>query len=239
MRIIIVFFLLISVSGHSQWKSFRIGRNGDTLDRVDMKGRKQGPWIIKVPELRGERGYEEEGVFVDDNKEGVWKKFAENGVKIAEENYRWGKLNGKQYYFTYNGGLQREESWRAMDPKVAFDTVDVYDINDPSKVKERVVVKNDGYSMKHGKWVYYDPAEGTVVNTENYWMNKLRTDMDEFVADDDIKPLSLASGGKIVKTDTTSKEKLKPKEVMEYEKKNAGKKKVKTRDGETGYKPEP
>lgn len=235
MRIIFAFLLLISVSGQAQWKSYRLTSRGDTLDRVDMKGRKQGPWVIKVPELRGERGYEEEGEFLDDNKEGEWKRFAENGVKIAQEFYRWGKLHGKQYYFTYNGGLLREESWRAMDPKVAFDTVDVYDLNDPTKVKERAVVKNDGYSMKHGKWLYYDPVEGTVVNTEDYFMNKLRTDMDEFVADDDIKPLSLSTKGKMAKTDTTSKEKAKPQAVLDYEKKNAGKKKVKTRDGETGY----
>jgi antitoxin component YwqK of YwqJK toxin-antitoxin module len=204
-----------------------------------MKDQKQGPWVVKTPDLRGERGYEEEGYFENDNKEGAWKKFSLDGVKIAEENYRWGKLNGKQYYYTYNGGLLREESWRAMDPKIAFDTVAVYDLNDPTKIKERVVVKNDGYAVKHGKWVYYDPAEGVVTNTENYWLNKLRTDMDEFIADDDIKPLSLATSGKVVKTDTASKTKAKPKEVMDFEKKNAGKKKVKNRTGETGYLPEP
>lgn len=233
MRIIFAFLLFISINGMAQWKSYRIGVRGDTLDRVDMKGQKQGAWVVKVPSLRGERGYEEEGYFENDNKEGVWKKFSLEGVKVAEENYRWGKLNGKQYYYTNNGGLLREESWRAMDPKVPFDTVAVYDLNDPTKIKERVVVKNDGYSVKHGKWVYYDPIEGVVTNTENYWLNKLRTDMDEFVADDDIKPLALSSGGKVAKADTAAK--AKPKEVMDYEKKNSGKKKVKTRDGATGY----
>ncbi|MBK8310654.1 MAG: hypothetical protein IPL04_06880 [Chitinophagaceae bacterium] len=44
------------------------------------------------------------------------KRYSLEGVKIAEENYRWGKLHGKQQYFTYNGGLEREESWRAIDP---------------------------------------------------------------------------------------------------------------------------
>ena len=240
MRSIIVFLLFISmngiaINGFSQWKSYRIGPKGDTLDRIDMKGYKQGPWVIKVPDLRGERGYEEEGYFEDGNKEGVWKRYSLIGVKIAEENYRWGKLNGKQYYYTYNGGLLREESWRAMDPKVAFDTVNVYDVNNPNIVKDRVVVKNDGFSMKHGKWLYYDPSEGVVTQTENYWMNKLRTGDDEMVSDDDIRPLSLATGAKVVKNDTATKTKVKPKEVLEYEKKNSGKKKVKTRDGETRY----
>jgi hypothetical protein len=189
-----------------------------------------------MPDLRGERGYEEEGVFENDIKEGTWKKFSLDGIKIAEENYRWGKLNGKQYYFTYNGGLLREESWRAMDPKIAFDTVDIYDLHDPTKIKEHAIIKNEGYSMKHGKWTYYDPVEGTVTNTENYWMNKLRTDMDDFVSDDDMKPLSV---GKVVKTDTASKKPAKPKEVMDFEKKNAGKKKIKVRDGATSNLPKP
>jgi hypothetical protein len=237
MRIIFAFLLLISISGPAQWKSYRIGIRGDTLNRVDMQGLKQGPWVVKVPELRGEKGYEEEGYFENDNKEGIWKKFSLNGIKIAEENYRWGKLNGKQYYYTNNGGLLREESWRAMDPKIAFDTVDVYDLNDPTKVKERAIVKNEGYAVKHGKWVYYDPVEGVETHTENYWLNKLRTDMDEFIADDDIKPLSLAGSGKVAKTDTASKSKAKPQVVLDYEKKNSGKKKVKTRTGETGYAP--
>ncbi len=233
MRLIVLLFLFISVSGMAQWKDYKIGVKGDTLNRVDMQGRKQGPWVIHVDDLRGERGYEEEGVFENDYKEGTWKKFSLEGVKIAEENYRWGKLNGKQYYFTYNGGLQREESWRAMDPAVAFDTVAVYDIKDPSKVIDWVVVKNDGVALKHGKWTYYDPREGTVEATENYIMNKLQTNDGSMVADDDIRPIAISTGKQ--KTDTSAKKSIvKPKEVMDYEKKNSGKKKVKTRDGETG-----
>src|SRR5690606_21267284 len=134
MRLIVLFFLFISTAGYGQWKSYILSPKGDTLNRVDMNGQKQGPWVIHVDDLRGERGYEEEGYFENDQKEGTWKRFSLEGVKIAEENYRWGKLNGKSLYFTYNGGLLREESWRAMDPKVAFDTVPVYDIQDPSKI---------------------------------------------------------------------------------------------------------
>ena len=45
----------------AQWKSFLLSRRGDTLNRVDPSDRKQGPWVESVTELRGERGYEEEG----------------------------------------------------------------------------------------------------------------------------------------------------------------------------------
>jgi hypothetical protein len=206
---------------------------GDTLNRVDMKGRKQGPWVINVPDLRGERGYEEEGYFENDLKEGDWKKFSLEGVKIAEESYRWGKLNGKQQYFTYNGGLMRVENWRAIDPANAYDTVSVYDLHDPNKEVNRVVVKNEGYSMKHGKWIYYDPREGTVDAVETYVMNKLQTDDGSMVADDEIRPIEITKGKPVSDslrraTDPTL---LK---IKEYEKKNSGKKTIKVRDGRTG-----
>lgn len=231
MRLIVILALLISVNGFGQWKSFILSKRGDTLNRVDMAGKKQGPWSIHVDDLRGERGYEEEGYFDNDMKDGIWKKYSLEGVKIAEENYRWGKLDGKSRYYTYNGGLMREESWRAMDPKVKFDTVAVYDVKDASKVINWVVVKNEGVAMKHGKWIYYSPREGTVEAVETYVMNKLQTDDGSMVGDDDIRPINVSSG----KSDTASKKVTKPQAVLDYEKKNAGKKKVKTRDGATGY----
>lgn len=229
MRFILIFLMLISLNGFSQWKSYILSPRGDTLNCVDLKGQKQGPWSIHIDELRGERGYEEEGFFENDLKTGTWKKYSLEGVKIAEENYRWGKLDGKQQYFTYNGGLERVESWRAFDPDRKYDTVPVYDIKDPSKEIDRVVVKNEGLSMKHGKWTYYDPPTGEVINTETYFMNKIQTD-DGVVLDDDIKPLSI-----VAKSDTANKKVTKPQAVLDWEKKNAGKKKVKNRDGETGY----
>ncbi|MCX6316259.1 MAG: hypothetical protein NTW29_03155 [Bacteroidetes bacterium] len=233
MRLLALLVLFISINGHGQWKSFIIGVRGDTLNRVDMKDKKQGPWVVKVPDLRGERGYEEEGYYEDDQKEGTWKKFSLDGVKIAEENYRWGKLNGKQQYFTYNGGLLRVEHWRAIDPANAYDTVAVYDVNDPNKEVGQVVVKNDGKAMKHGQWTYYDPREGRIEATEQYVMGKLQTDENGMIADDEIKPLSIRTNNK-APADTAGKKPVKPQAILDYEKKNSNKKKVKVRDGNTG-----
>lgn len=238
MRLIGLFCLFISINGFGQWKSFVLSPRGDTLNRVDQQGKKQGPWSVRVDDLRGERGYEEEGYYENDQKTGTWRKYSLEGVKIAEENYSWGKLNGRQKYFTYNGGLLREEGWRAMDPKIAFDTVPVYDIKDPSKMISRVVVKNEGVALKHGRWNYYDPREGTIEATEYYVMNKLRTEEDELINDEDIKPISVSDHK--AKTDTAGKKTVsKPQVILDYEKKNSGKKKIKSRDGATGYLPEP
>ena len=238
MRLIVLLFLFISINGFGQWKDYKLTPDGDTLNRVDMKGKKQGPWAIHMDDLRGERGYEEEGYFDNDQKTGTWKKFSIEGVKIAEENYAWGKLNGKQQYFTYNGGLLREEGWRAMDPKVAFDTVAVYDLKDASKVINWVVVKNEGVALKHGKWTYYDPREGTIEATEYYVMNKLRTEGDEMIGDDEIRPIDV-SKGKPVSDSLKKANDPTLKAIKDYEKKNSGKKTIKVRDGNTGNKPEP
>lgn len=234
-KLLLVLLLgLVTLPGFSQLKSYTLSVHGDTLNRVDAKGLKQGPWIIKVENLRGERGYEEEGYFQDDAKQGTWKRYSlENGVKIAEENYKWGKLHGKSKYYTYNGGLAREESWRAMDPGKKFDTVALYDLNDPTKEINRIVVKNEGLSVKHGKWVFYDPVEGVVVETETYALNKLVNADGSVEGEDDIKPIGLTKYTPSV--DSLGKKNVaKPQAIMDFEKKNAGKKKVKVRDGSTG-----
>jgi len=232
MRLIFCLILLVSLNSFGQWKDFTISVKGDTINRVDMKGLKQGPWAVSVPDLRGERGYDEEVYFENDQKEGTWKRYSLQGIKIAEENYQWGKLSGRCRYYTYNGGLLREESWRAMDPARKYDTVPIYDIKDPSKLVDMIAIKNEGVSMKHGTWNYYDPVEGVIVQTEKYRLNKLITDDGE-VIDDELKPIGF--GNKMPASDSATKKALSNfQPIKEYEKKNSGKKKIKVRDGRTG-----
>ena len=58
-------FLLLVFAGQAQpWKSYTLNPYGDTLNRLDQKGLKQGPWVIHVDALRGEKGYDEQGFFV-------------------------------------------------------------------------------------------------------------------------------------------------------------------------------
>lgn len=234
MRFLLSLFLLISVQSFAQWKSFIISVRGDTLNRVDMQGKKQGPWFIHVEALRGEQGYDEQGYFVDDTKDGLWVRFSLMGDKIAEENYRWGSLDGRSRYYTRFGALMREENWRAVDPNKGMDTVDVLDVNDPSRVVDRVVVKLTGQTYKHGVWTWYDPEWGTIEKTERYFLDKLQTGDGSGGIEDELKPIAITDQPYKPKTDSLGN-KVKPQVVLDYEKKNSGKKKVKTRDGQTGY----
>lgn len=229
MRYILLLFLLVSVNGFSQLKSYIIGVKGDTLNIVDKNGKKQGRWVNKYEQVRGEPGFEEQGIYVNDKKEGQWQIFSLMGDLQAIENYRWGNKNGRSMYFTPFGQPLREESWKAVNPDNPYDTVDVYDLVDPTRVIDRVVVKLDGHTLKHGTWKYFDPEYGSIIKTEQYHLDKLRTPMD------DLAPIDISDNAK-VKSDTVAKKPVaKPQAILDYEKKNAGKKKIKVRDGRTGY----
>jgi hypothetical protein len=228
MKLIMILLVMMPLAGISQWKSYIIGVKGDTLNRVDLKGKKQGPWVSHFDELRGEPGFEEEGYYKNDKKEGPWRKYSLMGDLIAVENYRWGNKDGKNVYFNNTGQLLREESWKAVNPDNPYDTVEVYDLNDPTKIIDHRVVKLEGYSLKHGTWTYYDPFSGKIDKTEKWYLDKPATGN----SDDDLAPIDVADNTK-AKSDSAKKY-PKPQAILDYEKKNK-KKKIKVRDGQTGY----
>ncbi|GEO08879.1 hypothetical protein [Segetibacter aerophilus] len=219
MKSLFILFLTISFAGNAQWKSYRITSNNDTINCVDKNDLKQGRWSIKIEGLRGEPGRDEEGVFKDGKKEGLWRTYTSMGDLYAIENYRWGNKDGKCQYYNITG-IVREESWKAVNPENPYDTIDVYDPVDQNKM-HRQIVKMEGSSVKHGTWNFYE--DGLIKRSENYFLDK-RQDL--------FKP-GLAEGE--VASDTKAAKaavKTKPKEVMEFEKK-VGKKKVKVIDGTT------
>lgn len=208
----------------AQCKTYFIGVKGDTLNCTDYSGNRQGKWVINTPALRGEPGYSEEGEFKNNKKEGYWRRYSEQGDIEAIESYKYGFKDGISQYFTLQG-LIREESWRAINPAHPYDTIRVYDLKDPDKYDLREV-KLDGTTYKQGTWKYYDPGTGTITKTEDYVMDKK------------VDPFTGRNLDAVTTTDTTAvaKKKLdKPAEVLQYEKKNSNKKKIRVRDGATGY----
>ncbi len=214
-RLFFACFFLISLQSFSQYKSFELAANGDTLNAVDKNNLKQGKWIISIPELRGEEGYEEEGVMKNDKKTGTWRKYSLNSDLLAIENYSYGGKDGLQQYFSKFGELLREENWRAYNPDAPYDTIPVYGTGNNEIISYKIV-KAEQYSVKHGEWTFYDPATGRIIKTETYDRNHLQHDPPK---------ADVATGD--------TKKKVKPQEVLDYEKKNSGKKKVKLRDGST------
>ena len=216
MKSILVILLFVSLNTFAQWKDYRLINDGkDTINRIDHNGVKHGEWVVHVESVRGEPGFEEEGVFVNNRKEGEWRVFNLMGDLIGIEFYKWGNKDGVAQYFDINGGLRMEQGWKALNPDKAYDTILVEDLDKLDSYHE-VVVKNEGASLKHGTWKYYDPASGSVVRSETYMLGKLEGDNSTAVAEP-----------------TEKKAVPKPKEVVEFEKKTKGKKKIRYQDGST------
>jgi antitoxin component YwqK of YwqJK toxin-antitoxin module len=217
MRIIFFLLILASFNGYSQWKDYKLINDGkDTINRIDRKDMKQGEWVIRVESLRGEPGYEEEGVFENNRKEGEWRLFSLMGDLVGIEHYRWGNKDGVAQYFSNHGDLRLEQSWKALNPDKAYDTIMVEDIDKLNSYRE-VIIKNEGVALKHGTWKYYDANGGGILKTENYVFGKLEADNSSTAAAVQAEPKKVS----------------KPKEVLEFEKKNSGKKKVRYQDGST------
>lgn len=210
--------LLVLIKATAQHKDFMISPRGDTLNIIDKDGLKQGKWVNSMPELRGEPGYEEEGYYKNDKKHGPWRKYSSTGDIIAIENYLAGGKAGVQQYFSFIGNIEREEEWRGYNPDAPYDTIPVYGEgnNDVTSYK---IVKAEQYSVPHGEWRYYDPG-GRIINIERYDRGQLLKEAPEkeSIAVEPKKP----------------KEKVKTKEILEYEKKYSKKKRAQMeRDGKT------
>ena len=229
MRLLFTLFsLLFYTCLNAQCKTFKLTSKGDTINCTEATGVKRGKWKIEMPPIRGERGYIEEGVFLNDKKEGTWRRFNLLGDPIAIENYKWGLKNGVSTYLTIQG-VEREESWKAIDPSKPYDTIDVQDINNPN-VYEKVIVKTTGASLKHGTWKIFDPYTGQKLRTEHWILDVLQ---DPNAKKEDSSEISIGSPitkNPTSKSDTATKKTI-PKEVLEFQKKNKGKKIL---DGKTG-----
>jgi hypothetical protein len=207
---------LFLMNGNAQYKSFKLNADGDTLNAINMSGQKQGKWVNHIDEVRGEPGYEEEGIYVKDKKEGIWRLYNLTGDLIGVENYEFGGKDGLQQYYTYLGDLIREENWRGYNPNAPFDTIPVYGAGN-DEIIDYKIVKAEQYSVKHGEWKYYEPGSGRLVKVEKYDRGLLLKP--------DTAPAVATATDKPKKVDKTP-------EMIQWEKKNSGKKKA-LRDGRT------
>ena len=217
LAVLIIIQFLFLMNGAAQYKNFKLNAEGDTLNAVSNGDLKTGKWVIHVDQVRGEPGYEEEGIFLKDKKEGIWRLYNLNGDLIGVENYKFGGKDGIQQYYTYLGDLVREESWRGYNPDSPYDTIPIYGEGN-GEVIDQKIVKAVQYSVKHGEWKYYEPGSGRLVKLEKY---------------DRGFPIK-ENGTPVVANINTEKAKKPDKtpQMLEWEKKNKGKKKV-IRDGHT------
>ena len=217
--------IFFSLQSFGQCKTYQLDAKKDTINCTDFQDMKQGKWVTRVVNNHGEPGYQEEGYYKDNKKEGEWTRYNLMGDVIAQENYKWGNKDGVCRYYNLMG-LIREESWRAIDPLNPYDTVRVYHLDNPDKYDLKIM-KVESSTVRHGTWTYYNPERGTIEKTEEYVIDQLVSNKKPSVI--------LADSTEQNPADSISQSnKNKPPEVLEYEKKNSNKKKIKVRDGATG-----
>ncbi len=217
--IFILAFALLSFKTNAQYKSFKLIAKGDTINRIDKNGLKQGKWVQRTEALRGEEGFEDEGIYKNNDKEGIWRHYTLMGDPIGFETYLHGGKDGPQQYYTPLGELIREESWKGYNPDAPFDTIPVYGTGS-NEILEYKIVKALQYSIKQGTWKYYEPVTGRLIKTEEWDRNNLVVP----------KPKQDVAKGKSL--DGVKKVVAKTPEMIEWERKNKGKKNA-IRNGQT------
>ncbi len=221
-KIMIVVLLVFSavLNAGAQYKSYKISAKGDTINKIDNKGVKQGKFVLRTEELRGEPGFEEEGIYKSGKKEGIWRRYNLQGDPVGFETYLHGGKDGLQQYYSPLGELLREENWRAYNPNAPYDTIAIYGTGN-NEIVDYKIVKAEQYSIKQGMWRYYEPVTGRLLKMEEWDRNNL-------VLPNSPKKEVVGSSLKTIK-----KEVAKTQEMLEWEKKNKGKKHV-VRNGQTG-----
>jgi antitoxin component YwqK of YwqJK toxin-antitoxin module len=111
-KYLLLFIIIISKASFAQ--SFEL-LGGDTINYIDQNNKKQGHWIFwgrmkKLPNYKDDQKVEEGG-FVDNLKEGVWKKYFPNGTLENEISFKNGIAKGKYINYFDNGKMQEEGLW--------------------------------------------------------------------------------------------------------------------------------
>lgn len=86
------------------------------LNRLDENGMRQGYWIVKGY-MSDEPGYGanttvEEGHYVDNQKEGLWKHYYPSGTLRSEITYQKNQPYGPYKVFYPNGQLEESSNWQ-------------------------------------------------------------------------------------------------------------------------------
>ena len=175
LKISILFFLLVTLNPLSAQKS-KVEYDlflGDTINKIDERGDKQGRWIYFGKDSKGLKNkllkhnqIVEDGFYVDNLKNGLWKSYHTNTNKIKSEVlYKKGDANGKAKIYTEKGKLKQEGTLNnnLWDGKITF-----YNDKDESFSKDAndhnsSILNFSGQITKNGK-----PLSDVELVVDNY-----------------------------------------------------------------------
>jgi antitoxin component YwqK of YwqJK toxin-antitoxin module len=186
---LIIGILMLSY-GYAQPQSYELDpSNGkDSINIIDFKGLKQGRWIIfgksKPNTCYQPTSKVEEGKYMDNRKNGIWKEYFCNGNTKNKITFQNGRPDGYAIMYHENGKIAEEGTWKinkwVNNYKLYYDNGQVqqeFTFN-PSGKREgpQKYYYEDGTTQIEGSWnngkeagevkEYY--PDGSVKKTVNY-----------------------------------------------------------------------
>jgi antitoxin component YwqK of YwqJK toxin-antitoxin module len=152
---LIAAILLFSIPLFSFSQDFQI-YNGDTINRIDVNGRKQGHWKFFAKDKQGLKGYRpdqiyEQGDYRDSRKHGIWLRYYPNEMIKSEISYRYNRPNGPYILRNEKGEITEEGIW---PKKHSSPFKPPYDPG----IKEVKTFVYDTSNYKQGELIIYTPG---------------------------------------------------------------------------------
>lgn len=115
MKKLLPIFLLLSFISIAQSQSSEVV-NGDTLNKIDIAGKKQGKWILRGKHKPGTcytaEQKIEEGKYADNRKTGPWIEYFCNGNMKNKLTFVNGRPDGYAIMYHENGKISEEGNWK-------------------------------------------------------------------------------------------------------------------------------
>jgi antitoxin component YwqK of YwqJK toxin-antitoxin module len=118
MKKLLPIFLSVTLTTFAQSQSFELGPGGptDTINKIDVAGKKQGKWILKGKHKPG-TCYQpeqkiEEGKYADNRKTGPWIEYYCNGNMKNKLTFVNGRPDGYAIMYHDNGKISEEGNWK-------------------------------------------------------------------------------------------------------------------------------
>lgn len=117
-NIYLVLIFIVARVGYAQSQSFEINpaNNKDTINVIDVAGKKQGSWIVfgksKPNTCYQPTSKVEEGKYADNKKAGIWKEYYCNKNLKNKITYTNGRPDGYAIMYHENGKISEEGQWK-------------------------------------------------------------------------------------------------------------------------------
>jgi antitoxin component YwqK of YwqJK toxin-antitoxin module len=109
-------YSLLVVSTFSLAQSYEIYGGRDTINKIDVAGKKQGKWILTGKHKPGTcyavNQKAEEGGFTDNRKSGNWMEYYCNGNMKSNVPFQNGRPDGYAIMYYENGNKKEEGQWK-------------------------------------------------------------------------------------------------------------------------------